>query len=62
MDVPVLADQQELIYISSVRTQDVVWKTCQEQWMIGMDEEKESGKFVISAQFDDDDDDIFIYI
>ena len=27
MDVPVLADQQELIYISSVWTQDIVWKT-----------------------------------
>ena len=28
MDAPVLADQQVLIYISSVRTQDVVRKTC----------------------------------
>ena len=40
-DMPELADQQELIYISSVQTQDIVWKTCQEQWMIGMDEERE---------------------
>ena len=30
MDMSVLADQQELIYISSMQTQDVVWKTCQE--------------------------------
>ena len=28
MDVPVLAEQEELIYISSVQTQDVIWKTC----------------------------------
>ena len=30
-DAQVLADQQELIYISSVWTQDVIWKTCQER-------------------------------
>ena len=47
MDVLVLAHQQELIYISSVWTQDVVRKTSQEQWMIGTDGEKESGKFVL---------------
>ena len=40
MDVPVLADQQELINISSVRTQDVVWKICRERWMIGTDGER----------------------
>ena len=28
MDVAVLADQQEVIYISSGMTQDVVWMTC----------------------------------
>ena len=26
---------KKIIYISSVRTQDVVWKTCREWWMIG---------------------------
>ena len=31
MDVPVLADQQELIYISFVLIQDVVWKICQDR-------------------------------
>ena len=31
-----LVDKQELIYINSVRTQDVVLK----QWMIGMDGER----------------------
>ena len=30
MDTPVLANQQELIYTSSVQTQDVNWKTWQE--------------------------------
>ena len=54
MNVPVLADQQEVIYISSVRTQDVIWKTCRERRMIGTDGEKESWKFVSAARFDDD--------
>ena len=40
MDVPVLADQQELTYNSSVRTQNVVWKTCRERWMIGTNDER----------------------
>ena len=30
MDVLVLSDQQELFYIRSMRTQDVVWKTYQD--------------------------------
>ena len=53
MDVPVVADEQECIYISSVRTQDVVWKTCQEQWMIETDGDRESGKAMLSVQHDD---------
>ena len=33
-------------------TQDVVWKTC---WrMIGTDEEKESGKSVLSSRLDEE--------
>ena len=54
MDVRVLAYHQKLIYISSVQTQDVVWKSCQEQWMIGMDRERESEKPVLPAQLNDD--------
>ena len=46
MDVPVLA----------VWTQDVIWKTSQERWMIGTDEEKELGKSALSVRLDDDDD------
>ena len=41
MDVPVLADQQEVIYISSVQTQDLIWKTYWERWMIVTEEERE---------------------
>ena len=37
MDVVVFADEQELIYIKSVWTHDVVWKTCRERWMIVTD-------------------------
>ena len=56
-NVPMLTDQQELIYICSVRTQDTVWKTCWERRMIETNEEIESGKSVLSALPDDDDDD-----
>ena len=41
MDVPVLVDQQEPIYISSVRTQNVCLKTWLDQWMIETDEDRE---------------------
>ena len=39
IDVRRLTDLQEHIYISSVRTQDVFWKTCLERWMIETDGE-----------------------
>ena len=39
--VPVLSDQQELADNSSVRTQNVVWKTSRKWWMIGTDRERE---------------------
>ena len=52
MDVPVLADQQKL----TVQKQDVVCKTCQEQWMIGTDGEKKSGKVMLSALLDENED------
>ena len=37
----VLADQKKLAQNSSARTQDTVWKTCREQWMIETDGERE---------------------
>ena len=57
MDLPVLAEQQELIYICSMRTQNVVWMTCRERWVIGTDGEMKSKKFLLLAWLDDDDDD-----
>ena len=36
MDTPVLADQQSLIYISTLQIFDAVKKTFQEQWSIGI--------------------------
>ena len=55
MDASVLADQQGLTYISSVWTQDVVWRTFQDHWMIGLDGKRESEKSMLSVQLDDDD-------
>ena len=37
-----------------MRTLDVHWTTCRERWMIGADEKRESGKSMLTAQFDDD--------
>ena len=48
-DMEVLADQQKLIYNSSLQAQDVVWRTCQKQLMIGMNGERESGKSMLTA-------------
>ena len=55
MDVPVLANQQELMYISSLRTQDLVVKTCRRRWTIGTDRGRESRKSKLAARLDDDD-------
>ena len=54
-DVPVLDYQQELIYISSVRTQDVVWENCRERWMIRTNGGRELGKSVLAGRLDIDD-------
>ena len=59
MDVLMLANQQELIYISSVQTQDVVWKTCLEQWMIRTDGERVREMCAISV-IEDDDENLFL--
>ena len=55
MDMPTLADPQELIYISFVWTQNILWKTYREQWTIGMDGDGEPEKSVQSAPHGDDD-------
>ena len=55
IDVPVLGNSQELSYISSMWTLNVIWSTCQEQWMIVTDgRERESGKFMLSVRFDEE--------
>ena len=57
MDEKSSDDQREPIYNSSVPTQDVAWKTCQQQWTIERVCERRSGRFVLAARDDDDDDD-----
>ena len=63
MDTPVLADLQQLVFISSVRTLCAVLKIFQERWPIETVGERwrkrESKESVLSACFDDDDDDPF---
>ena len=56
MDTLVLAVWQGLTYIRSVQTLDTVYKTSQKRWMIGTDGKRESGNFMVSVEFDDDDD------
>ena len=41
MNAPVLPDQQELSYISCVRTLNATKRTFLEQWTIGVEEEEE---------------------
>ena len=52
MDMPELADQQELIYNSSVRTHDFVRKNCRGRWIIETEEESLENP---CCQRDDDD-------
>ena len=54
MDVLVLADHQKLTFIGFVCTPDSSDKTSQEQWMIRMDGERESGNSVVSLWQKDD--------
>ena len=49
------AYQQELFYDSSVQTQDVVWKTGQEWWKIGINRERKLGKSIQAMLHDVDD-------
>ena len=54
MDMQMLDDQLELIYNSSVWTQDIVYKTCRKCWMMETNGEKESRKSVLVACHDND--------
>ena len=57
MDVPVLLDQYERTYNSSVQKQNAFNRACWEQWTIGTDGKRESEKSLLAARLDDDDDD-----
>ena len=59
IEVPVFADQLELIYINSVLKQDVVGMTCRNRWIIGADGERVREKSVQSARRDNDADESF---
>ena len=50
-------DQREPIYNSSVPIQDVACKNCQERWTRETGDKRGSGKSVLVARHDDDDDD-----
>ena len=61
MDEQMLDHQLELIYNSSVQTQDVAWKASLKWWMIEIDGERELGKSMLEVQHDDDVDIIELY-
>ena len=54
IDMLLLADQQELIYISSVRTLGVVWTTFRKRLRQRERGRRDSGKFLRAAWLDDD--------
>ena len=56
MDEPRQDNQLEPICNSSVPIQDIALKTSQEQWTIEMGGKRGSGRSVLAAQHDDDDD------
>ena len=62
MDEQRFHNQLELTYNSSVKIQDIAWKTS--RWTIEMGGERGSGRSVLAAQNDNDDDDYdnFTYI
>ena len=62
MDEQMQDDQLEPMYNSSMPTEDVALKTYQERWTIEMDGERNSGRSILAAWHDDDEEDIYIYI
>ena len=51
MDAPMLIRQQKLTCISPVQTLDLLWRTCWQWCMIGMDGEIESEKSVLTTRW-----------
>ena len=58
MDKQMLDDQIGPIFKSSVPIQNVAWRTCRERLTVQMGSEKMSGKSLLAALLDDDDDNI----
>ena len=56
-----MTDQQKLIYNSSVRSLNVVLKTCWKWWTIETNGERDSDKSVLAVWDDDIDDLVWIY-
>ena len=50
-------DQLEPTYSTSVRIRGVALRTCQKRWTIGRSGERGSGRSMLAARHDDDDDD-----
>ena len=55
-DMPSWTPAHERAKVSSVSIQNVAWKISRKRWSIGMGGEKGSGRSVLSARHDDDDD------
>ena len=55
-------DQLELIYNSSVPLQNIALKTSQERWTIETGGERGSGRSMLAARHDDDDDEIKLWL
>ena len=62
MDEQKQDDQQEPIYSSFVPLQDVALKTYWKRWTIEMGGKKGSGRSVLAARYDDDENIHFDYI
>ena len=57
-----LDNQQEHIYNSSVRIQDIAWKITWKRWTLETNSEGDSGKSTLAIWFENDDIYIYIYI
>ena len=58
MDEQKQDDQLEPIYNNSMPIQDIAWKTSRERWTIETSVERGSGRSMLAAQHDDDDDEL----
>ena len=59
MDTPMFTNQQRFMFISFMWILDATERTCQEQWTIGTDNEREFRESTLPVQLDND---IYMYI